>query len=227
MYITVNELSHCTIRGSDGNAGAVSDLLFDDRAWRARYVVADAGTWLHRHAVLLTPPVLKEVRPADHVLQVSLTGDEIEHHPGIDADPPVSVRMEQKLHDIISLASCWVAGFGEPAAMHPMTMLPAMPSRWDEAGEPQTGDPHLRSAAHVRGHHVMAVDGPIGSVEDFVIDDDGWRITDLVVQTHGWPHRRSVLVAPGCVSRISWATRTVYLLWPRERIDGRRSVRCA
>ena len=45
------------------------------------------------------------------------------------------------------------------------------------------GDPDLRSTNDVSGHHVEALDGEIGHVEDFLIDDQTWAIRYLIVDT--------------------------------------------
>lgn len=212
MYTTVTELQRCTVSGVDGDAGTVSDVLFDDARWRVRYVVAATGRWLHHHRVLLPPATLGRLHPEVHSLDVSLTNDEIAHGQPIDADPPVSARMEHQLRDVIALASCWVAGFGEPCIVPPaMLLATAKPS----AAE----DPHLRSASRVLGHHVMSEDGVVGSVEDFVIDNDGWSVRDLVVQTGGWLHHRNVLVSPRWVRQISWAMRTVRIELLRDGFE--------
>ena len=47
----------------------------------------------------------------------------------------------------------------------------------------KTWDPHLRSTDNVRGYEIQAIDGEIGHVEDFVIDDETWAIRYLVVAT--------------------------------------------
>jgi len=41
------------ILASDGEIGAVKDLLFDDRTWTARWLVVDTGSWLFGRKVLL------------------------------------------------------------------------------------------------------------------------------------------------------------------------------
>jgi len=62
----------------------------------------------------------------------------------------------------------------------------------------QVDDPHLRSCRAVLGHRLEAVDGTLGRVDDFLIDDKGWVIRQLVVDTgqrNGSVSSR-VLVAP-------------------------------
>ena len=44
-------------------------------------------------------------------------------------------------------------------------------------------DPHLRSAEEVTGYHILASDGEIGHVRDFLLEDDDWSIRYIVVDT--------------------------------------------
>lgn len=70
----------------------------------------------------------------------------------------------------------------------------------------QVFDRHLRSCRAVLGHRLEAIDGRLGRVDDFLIDDKCWVIRQLVVDTR---HRTTsassrVLVAPQLVEAISW-----------------------
>jgi hypothetical protein len=57
-------------------------------------------------------------------------------------------------------------------------------------------DPHLRSIEAVTGYHVHAIDGEIGHVEDLFIEDAGWSIRYIKVDTRNrWPESR-VLISP-------------------------------
>jgi len=44
-------------------------------------------------------------------------------------------------------------------------------------------DPHLRSTKDITGYHIQALDGEIGHVTDFIIDEENWSIRYLVVDT--------------------------------------------
>jgi len=69
---------------------------------------------------------------------------------------------------------------------------------------PLGGDPHLRSAREIEGYAVHAVDGDIGHVEDFIVEDDEWHIAYLVAKTRNWLPGRHVLLVPEWVERFDW-----------------------
>ncbi|MFW6181791.1 MAG: PRC-barrel domain-containing protein, partial [Spirochaetota bacterium] len=72
--------------------------------------------------------------------------------------------------------------------------------------------------AEVGGYAVHARDGDIGEVEDFIVDDDTWRIMYLVVDTRKLLPGRKVLVARLWVNRVDWLQSLVHADLTREEI---------
>ncbi|MEO8546481.1 MAG: PRC-barrel domain-containing protein [Burkholderiaceae bacterium] len=79
-------------------------------------------------------------------------------------------------------------------------------------------DPHLRSANEVRGYGMLAQDGEIGEVIDFVIDQDDWSIRYLVADTHKWLPGRKLQLAPAWVQAIRWSDREIAIDLPRASL---------
>ena len=79
-------------------------------------------------------------------------------------------------------------------------------------------DRHLRSTHAVSGYHLQALDGEIGHVEDFIIDDETWAIRYLVVGTRNWWPGKKVLVSPQWIERVSWNDSKVFVNLDRETI---------
>jgi hypothetical protein len=82
----------------------------------------------------------------------------------------------------------------------------------------EEGDPHLRSSRAVTGYHVVASDGEVGHVDDFLIDDETWAIRYIVIDTHNWLPGKHVLLGPEWIEHIDWSARTVRVGVPRDRI---------
>jgi hypothetical protein len=80
-------------------------------------------------------------------------------------------------------------------------------------------DPHLRSSAVVTGYHIEAVDGDIGHVEDFLVDDASWAIRFMVVDTANWWAGEKVLVAPAWIDRVDWDHSKVHVTLTRAQIE--------
>jgi hypothetical protein len=69
---------------------------------------------------------------------------------------------------------------------------------------------HLRSVKEVTGYQILATDGDIGHVEDFIVEDKLWLLQYLVVDTRNFlPGGRKVLVAPAWVNSVDWVGRSV------------------
>jgi hypothetical protein len=82
-------------------------------------------------------------------------------------------------------------------------------------------DPHLRSIEAVTGYHIHASDGEIGHVEDFLVDDAGWGIRYITVDTKNWWPGKRVLISPRSVREIDWADRLIQLDVNRQKVkDG-------
>jgi hypothetical protein len=79
-------------------------------------------------------------------------------------------------------------------------------------------DQHLRSTHEVSCYSIHAIDGEIGHVEDFIIDDDAWKIRYLVVNTSNWLAGKEVLISPEWIERISVFESEVFLGLFREEI---------
>jgi hypothetical protein len=87
------------------------------------------------------------------------------------------------------------------------------------ANETKIGaDRHLRSTHEVSQYSIHARDGGIGHVEDFIIDDDTWRIRYLEVCTNNWWAGKKVLISPQWIERISVFHSEVFLSLSREEI---------
>ncbi len=79
-------------------------------------------------------------------------------------------------------------------------------------------DAHLRSCRAMSGYHLHAIDGDIGHVEGFVIDDESWAIRYLIVNTSDWWLGHQVLIAPSWVADIRWIDATVSIGLTRQAV---------
>jgi len=61
----------------------------------------------------------------------------------------------------------------------------------------------LRNASAIKGYAIVASDGVIGTVSDFLFDDARWSVRWLVVATGGFFNRREVLLPTAAVTHLS------------------------
>lgn len=199
----------------DGRIGSVNDVYFDDASWTVRYLVVDTGKWLPGRKVLIHPQAVRhEANATPKEIAVDLTREQVEHAPGIDADEPVSRKLE-KAH-----ADYYGYPFAADAASFGGVALPAgsplAPPPEERRAEEAARASHLRSGREVMGYTIQAADGPIGHVEDMLVDDESWTVADMVVDTRNWlPGGKKVLLPPSAIEGIDWNRRSV-----RVRLTG-------
>ncbi|MDN2580082.1 PRC-barrel domain-containing protein [Aquibium sp. ELW1220] len=224
MLWNASSLTGYTISTTDGEIGAVDDLLFDDQDWTIRWLVVDTGSWLSGRKVLLPPAACAEPVPATRLLNVGISRQKVKDSPAIDTDAPVSRVQENDVFGHYGWQPYW---FGPPYAAA-AGMLAPIPAG-DPAGSPGSGgsgvpeavnrgDPHLRSVAEVTGYYIHASDGDIGYVEDFLLDAETWTLRYVVVDTKNWWPGKQTLVSPKSFRAVSWDERVVTTDLTRDRI---------
>lgn len=239
MLWNASAINGYAIEASDGRLGAVSDLLFEDVGWAVRWLVVNTGHWLPGRKVLLPLSALGRPDRGSRHFPVKLTMQQVKDSPDIDTDQPVSRRIEAHVYNHYGWDPYWGTGvfpIGNAMVMPflaPAVAKPFVPPRplagaepRDPAGadaqpddaEPEEGDPHLRSIAAVTGYHLQATDGEIGHVEDFLVDDAGWSIRYIVVDTRNWWPGKKVLISPRSVREIDWPNRLIHLDVNRQKV---------
>ena len=87
----------------------------------------------------------------------------------------------------------------------------------------------LHKTNELRGYHILATDGEIGHVDDFLIDDGGRTVQYLVVDTSNWIGGRSVLISAAAIERIDSPAKRIFVNLTRNAIKtaGSRQIRRA
>ncbi|MCY8234566.1 histidine kinase dimerization/phospho-acceptor domain-containing protein [Priestia endophytica] len=82
------------------------------------------------------------------------------------------------------------------------------------------GEAHLRSAVEVIGYSIQATDSEFGYVEDFILEEDTWRIRYIVVNTKSFWFGKKVLISPNWITNVDWETRKVYINLSKDNIKS-------
>ena len=208
MLRGAREMCGWPIVAEDDEVGRLSDVYFDDWRWTVRYFVVHTSHWPVGRSVLISPRSVDGVDPARQVLRTSLSRSQVALSPDLDRARPVSRQHELELSHYYGFPSYAVTvgaslGLGEPVTLR----------------KPVAGaDPHLRSVRAIKGYFVHALDGDVGHVEDFLVDDDTWTIRHLLVSVRHWWAAHRVLVPVGWIARVSWEARAIQVSLPAEVI---------
>jgi uncharacterized protein YrrD len=221
MLRNLKQIEGRALRARDGTLGEVKDFIFDDAHWHIRYLVVETGAWLNTRRVLISSESVNSVQDDPDVFAVDLTMDQVRHSPELSANQPVAHEQEAALRMYYGWPSYWdaLAGFAVPIIATAVNTLG--PGTLPVTSPPNPlGDPHLRSVNHVVGFHIHGSDGAIGHVEDCLVDQQGWRIWYLVLDTGRWLPGRKVIVAPGWIREIDWENKTLNLGMTRRSIEA-------
>ena len=228
MLWDASAINDYAIEASDGRLGTVSDLLFEDVSWVIRWLVVETGDWLSDRKVLLPFSTLGQPNPTLRRFPVKLTMQQVKDSPDVDTDRPVSRQMEAHVYNHYGWAPYWSAdfyptenGMATPFVAPLYLLGPKPRGSGSVDAQPNEEDPHLRSISAITGYHIHATDGEIGHVEDFLVDDAGWSIRYVVVDTKNWWPGKKVLISPRSVREIDWADRLIHLNFNGQKVkDG-------
>jgi uncharacterized protein YrrD len=234
MLWRCGELRGYAIAASDGKIGAIDDLLFDEARWSVRWLVVDTGGWLSGCRVLLPPAALGHPDREARCLPVTLSRAQVEASPPLESDLPVSRQVEADIFAHYGWPPYWESDLGAPLSylssgglgggfLFPPDLArtaaePAVAGSKPGAEAARNADPNLRSIRDTTGDLILAKDGTIGHVEDFLLDEADWRIRYMIVDTRNWLPGRKVLVAPQWIADIDWADRRVSVELSREAV---------
>ncbi|MEP6749716.1 MAG: PRC-barrel domain-containing protein [Bacteroidota bacterium] len=216
MLRNIKSLIGYSMGANDGEIGKVEEFYFDDNTWHVRYMVVKTGSWLFGRSVLISPEALKTINMGRKDFPVNLTKEQISNSPDTDLHKPVSHQHEIALYEHYAWQPYWASGFYAGGQWGVMPAAPLFDERISKGNENaaiqrENNDVHLRSTDRITGYHIHAVDGKIGHICDFIIDDGSWQVSDIVVDTHNWVGGKKMLVPVKHIKKINWEESQVML----------------
>ncbi len=224
MLMNSTQLKGLTIRALDGELGTVDEFFFDDETWAIRYFTVDTAGWLGGRRVLISPFSVIHTDWQARRLDISLTKEQVENSPDIDAHQPVSRQHEAEYLGYYGYPYYWGGPNLWGSAFYPAgseILAQGNAEVLADRARRESADSHLRSSGEVQGYYIEATDGEIGHLVSFIVDDETWAIRYIEVATRNWWPGKKVLVAPAWIQRVSWDESKVYVDLTREIIqDG-------
>ncbi len=74
----------------------------------------------------------------------------------------------------------------------------------------------VHTALH--GYYIVAEDGQLGTVSDFLIDDRSWQCRWLVVDTGHWLSGRKVILHPSAIGKVDHERRVIPVKLTRQKV---------
>lgn len=247
MIRSLREIEGYAIHAVDGRIGKVYEFLFDTFQWAVRYVAVDLGGWISDRKVILSARAIEHAAPGE--LRVNASREKIRTGPDIDTIHKLDRSAEAELHDHYSWPYYWqqptyyyqqdsnpIAGDPYTAPSWPAGASPeyatyahASPADREKSrgARERPAEPMLRETRDVHGYHIHALDGDIGHVHDFAVEDETWKIRYVIVDTRNLLPAKHVALSPRWIQDVNWEDRHVYACQTKEKIrsapafDGR------
>ena len=199
--------------------GRVEDFYFDEDRWTVRYIVVRTGSWFTGRSVLLSPVSLARLEWDGARIDFKLTEAQIKGAPDADLAQPISRRFETEYSGYYGIPHYWAGSDLWGMWSTPMEVQPPAGTEPRSSEQAMLEGQHLRGVREVTGYHIVATDGEIGHVEDFLVEDRSWKIRYLMIDTSNWIGGRTVLVAPEWASRIDWVNQKVHVDVTRADVE--------
>ena len=188
------------------NPAKLHDVYFDDVSWKVLFLLVDTRPWLLGRLVLVSPAMLDDPDVENRMFPTALTKAQVEK-------TGRASKSTSPCHD--STPSTWpsigtglFSGRGSRFDLGRSSGPAAGPNRIGTS-DVTHDDPHLRSAADIRGHHVDTPDGRCGHIEDWIVDLASWTIREVVIDTTDWWPGGNVRIPCTEITSMSWDDKSV------------------
>jgi hypothetical protein len=225
MLKSLKELKGYALQAEDGEIGRCHDFLIEDRTWTVRYMVADTRKWLPGRRVLISPISLGSPDWLSQRFPVRLTKDQIREAPELDEHAPATREYEIWYHKHYGWPYYWSGSGLWASGIHPRALYVPPAVREKEKKElgdegPKIEHPHLHAASEIIGNDILASDGEIGHVEDFILDEEEWSVRSAVAATRNWLPGKHVLVPVARLKQVDWADARLEVEMTRDEIKA-------
>ena len=198
------------VHATDGEAGALKDLLIDAGDWSVRYLAVDAEAWAPQEEVLVVPRSLTEIDEARRELAVDLTAEEVRESPSLAAGAPVDRDFEENWYRHHGWEAYWREEVAEEADAEPPTP-PGPPVDEAMAADSDPDAPALLRFGNLGRCRGETSDGAPVTIADVLVDDNEWTVDYLEVEVENLPVRERCLVDVGLVDGVDEDEDCVYL----------------
>ncbi len=215
------------MQATDGDIGRCEDFLFADQFWIVRYMLADTNTLLPRaKKTFISPNSVDNPDCKTTRLHITLSWELIKNSPLLDEHQPVSREYEANFFDYYGYGYYWMGAeqwrsYTDPIASAKLSAEVSIADSEEINDALSIEEGHLRSAKEVQGYSIKSLDGDIGHVDGFILNDVNWTIEYLIVDTKNkLPSSRSVLISPNWLSSVNWVERSVWVGLTSEQITN-------
>jgi sporulation protein YlmC with PRC-barrel domain len=214
MIFRVSDLIKYRVSARDGAIGEVDDIYFDEFNWTLRYLVVSGNEMMDGRKLLISTVALNHLNNNETQFSIDLSKETLKNSPEVTFGRPITREEEVALHSYFDWPFYWEAA---GISAYPFVEMVS------EMKKQETGYENvqsLRSVNQVLGWSIRARDGNVGSVDDFLVEDEKWNMLYLVIDTGSWLPGRKVIISPQWVEKIHWTESGVEVDLSQETIKN-------
>jgi len=218
MIHKTNSLYGHRLAAADGDIGQLKDFYFDDVTWAIRYLVADTGSWLTGRPVLFSPRAMGRLDPQENTLHINLEKKQIQNSTTDTGSKPPASDDKIGCCRYYGWPASWESDVSD--SRPDQADIPASPplKTGSRVAYRHLGDKHLQSTQTITDFKIKTVDGIIGSLNGFIVDDNSWTIREMIVETGQWFSGQEIMLSPAWITRINPEDSTVHISLSKEDI---------
>lgn len=203
MLYSLSDLEQFTLNAADGYLGKVKDFYVDDRTWKLRYVVVEAGLWFKHQKVLIPTSAIKTVNQEDKNLALDLSMYQVKNCQTIAKQ--LSLTPQTEIDYLSYYGYSFYRSVSEAHGFDKDAEAKLAETFADiDAVRRTLGDSHLRSCQEIINYEVAATDNDVGYLQTMLFEDSDWSVGYLVVDTSSWWLGHQVLLDSKSVKDINW-----------------------
>ena len=213
MLTSAKGLFGCRIKAADGDAGKLKDLYFGDRVWAVRFFLVGARRRIPWSRVLLDPLLIDHVDAEARAIRISQSLSQLRN--ALKPRQKLTVSQQEEFNVFVGAGT---PAFGVPFPISGTrgTRMTDMLNARNGTGRGRSTRHGLRSARSLIGYSVDASFGPVGILDDFLLEYEYWSLRYLVVRLSD---ARKILLAVDRAGEISWSTRSIAVDTVRTEVE--------
>jgi sporulation protein YlmC with PRC-barrel domain len=180
--ISLKKLLGYKINAIDGEIGKVKEFYFDKASWTIRYIILETGSlFFGRKVMISTQALINAEWEKEHFL-TNMTIQQIEDSPKVNDGKQLTRGQEILLNQHYNWKSYWDASIQEIAG---------------------NSISDLFHANDLTRYQLIATDGQVGSVKDFIIDKTSWKINSIVIDAFKTSPAKEIVISPKWIKEIN------------------------
>jgi uncharacterized protein YrrD len=180
--LSLKRLLGYKINAIDGEIGKVKEFYFDKSSWTVRYIILETGSlFFGRKVMISTQALINADWEKEHFL-TNMTIQQIENSPKVDEGKQLDRGQEILLNQHYNWKSYWDVSVQEIAGG----------STYD-----------LFHANDLTGYQLIATDGQVGIIKDFIVDKTSWRINSVVIDAFKTSPAKEIVISPKWIKEIN------------------------